>query len=543
MSQVLHIFRKDVRHHWPEILLSLALLVTFAAEQPRSWTHETLDSRFLSALINYLPALLILSWVFLIIRLVQGESLVGDRLFWITRPYEWHKLLAAKLLSVVLFIHLPLFVSQLILLKIASFPILSSIPGLLYIHFLFVLTLLLPCFTIASVTSGIGQAVLVILAILLCLLGLLLLISIRPDMDFATDATDALQESIFLLAALTTIFVQYIYRRTLFSRLLVAGALAVIGLIIVLAPYSTLINREFPLPTQNHPLPAQLTLNRSLSFEHAIGKTSNSYGDEVELEIPFQLSDLTEKTIVQIRGIKLDVEMPAGEHWTSHWHGVYHTVTYARTLDWPSISVKKALFNRIKNVPVRAHVSLAMNLFRAGAATEIRFTGDRLNLAGGARCLNDLSQNSLHCFSALKEPEPLLVMANLPNSSCSVSQEALVEGLAQTPASYSVLSTDTSPDLAFSPIKEFGIDLTRYFVFEDRQIRLPVCPGTSLFVSKPQFLYSVRDEIDLGDITLLNYLPTYPRKIVPPRQPLSPGTPSYSLSLNSSRRSSGRGAS
>jgi len=30
---------------------------------------------------------------------VHAESLVGDRQFWITRPYEWKKLLTAKALS------------------------------------------------------------------------------------------------------------------------------------------------------------------------------------------------------------------------------------------------------------------------------------------------------------------------------------------------------------------------------------------------------------------------------------------------------------
>lgn len=532
MSQTLHILRKDIRHHWPEILLSLALMVAFAVEQPRSWTHQALDSRFLYTLTNYLPVLMILSWIFLIIRLVQGESLVGDRLFWITRPYEWHKLLAAKLLAVILFIHLPLFVSQLILLKIASFPVVSSIPGLLYVHSLFVLALWLPGFTIGSITSGIGQAALLILALVLGLLGLVYIISIRPDMDFATDVTDNWQESVYVLAALTAIFLQYVYRRTIFSRLIVAAGLASICLIILLAPYESLINRDFPLPTQNHPRPAQFSLNRSLSFEHAPGKQTNSYGDEVDLEIPLQLSGLAEKTILDIRGVKLDIDLPAGEHWTSGWHKLYHRITYGRTLDWPSISMKKSVFNRIKDVPVRAGITLGMNLYSAGSATEILFTGDRLSIASGARCLNDLSQNSLHCFSALKQPEPLLVMAILPNSSCAVSQESVGEGLAQTPASYSALGSDGSPDFEFSPVREFGIDLTRYFVFEDRQIRLPVCPGTSLFVSKPEFRYSVRDEIDLGDITLLNYLPTYPRRIVPPRQPRSPGAPSNSLSLN-----------
>jgi hypothetical protein len=112
MSQILHIFRKDARHHWPEILISLALLVVYATLQPRTWTEQQYDRGFLDTFVHYLPGILILSWVFLIVRIVQGETLVGNRQFWITRPYEWHRLLAAKLLSAFVFFHLPLFIMQ-----------------------------------------------------------------------------------------------------------------------------------------------------------------------------------------------------------------------------------------------------------------------------------------------------------------------------------------------------------------------------------------------------------------------------------------------
>jgi hypothetical protein len=52
-------------------------------------------------------------------------------------------------------------------------------------------------------------------------------------------------------------------------------------------------------------------------------------------------------------------------------------------------------------------------------------------------------------------------------------------------------------------------------------------------VSKPEFQYSVRDKIGLGEIRLANYHPTYPRKIVPPIQRPAPGAPSDTLSRNS----------
>jgi hypothetical protein len=72
----------------------------------------------------------------------------------------------------------------------------------------------------------------------------------------------------------------------------------------------------------------------------------------------------------------------------------------------------------------------------------------------------------------------------------------------------------------------------RYYFFEDHDIRLPVCSGTRLLVSMPEFQYTVRDEIDLGNIALANYHPTYPRKVIPPAQKFSPENPANKLSWN-----------
>ena len=93
MNQVWNIFRKDVRHHWPEIAASLALLVAFAWFDIRSWSHfdswaagaTGLAAFFASEMLpSLIEPLLLLSWVFLIVRVIQEESLVGDRQFWVT---------------------------------------------------------------------------------------------------------------------------------------------------------------------------------------------------------------------------------------------------------------------------------------------------------------------------------------------------------------------------------------------------------------------------------------------------------------------------
>jgi hypothetical protein len=539
LKQVLHIFRKDFRHHWPEILVSLFVLIAFTVEQPRDWTGLPLEGRFLNGFVHALPPLMILAWAFLIVRLVQGESLVGDRQFWITRPYRWHKLLAAKFLCILLSIHFPLFVTQLVLLKIAHFPVVSSIPGILYVHLLFLSAIVLPSLTLGSITSGIGQASLVLLALFLLLLGLLFIFMNKPEMDL-TDATDTPLGSIYLCICVTAILIQYIHRKTLFSRLVVACGVASVVLVIALAPYGKLITRDFPLATKEHPVPAEFTLDRTLSFGHAEGQRLNFYGDEVELEIPFQVAKLADKTIVQIRAIKLDIDLPNGEHWTSHWHSLYHVVSPGRTREWPTINIKREEFNRLKNSPVRTHASLGFNVYRLGLGTEIFLAGDHLSLPGGAWCLNQPFPRSLKCFAALKHPGPLFVIAELPSVACPVSKEATNDPWAASPANFADLGGDSTPSLDFTPIQQFNVSLSRFNVFEDHEIGLPICPETPLFVSKPEFRYRVRDEIDLGEVTLLNYVPTYPRQIVPPIRRYTPGASTQSFRLPFGRKENAR---
>src|SRR5258706_11965189 len=129
MKQILNIFRKDLRRYWRESAVSVALLLAYAWNDMEGWAGARnvaaygigglISYQFLSGLV---VVLLPVAWSFLIVRVVQGEALVGDRQFWITRPYEWKKLLAAKVLFFVLAINLPLLIVDSVLLARAGFP-------------------------------------------------------------------------------------------------------------------------------------------------------------------------------------------------------------------------------------------------------------------------------------------------------------------------------------------------------------------------------------------------------------------------------------
>ena len=105
-KQTLHILRKDLRHLAPEISVSLSLVALFAWIAPAAWPGYIGKMAYPGAQFGapqimgvFLHALIPISWLVLISRSVHDESLVGDKQFWVTRPYTWYSLLAAKLTS------------------------------------------------------------------------------------------------------------------------------------------------------------------------------------------------------------------------------------------------------------------------------------------------------------------------------------------------------------------------------------------------------------------------------------------------------------
>ena len=531
MKLIFHIFKKDVRHHWPEILVPLILLAVFAWDQPRRWAGHEAANRFLTTFLNAIPFLLILAWMFLIVRVVHGESLVGDRQFWTTRPYERTKLFAAKLLTAIVFLHLPLFIAQLILLKLSFFPVLASIPGLLVIHLLLFAFLVMYGFAIGSVTSGMGQAVLAVLVVIVGLIGIGSLFAVFPSIEFTSDFLSGELGLLLLAGGIVTALVQYIFRRTLFSRLLFLGMLASVAALMLLSMSPRIINYNLPAPTAEHPVPAKFSFDRTAAFGHEPGQ--KYYGKNVELEFPIVVEDLAQNTVVQIHGIKLDLDLPTAQHWTSGWRSAYDSVEAGRARTWPSVELPRAIFDPVRNGHVNARISLALKVYRVGGGTALSFDGDKLHFADGARCAIDATGRNVKCFAPLKGPASFAIYSDSPGSECFSPSEEKEEPWAPLPASYFNFTSESSvPDPALSPVYDFDFSFSRRHVYEDLKITVPVCPNTKFLFANLKYQYTTRTEIDLGDIKLANYLPTFPRKIVPPIKRPSLHEPSGTLSFN-----------
>src|SRR5579885_135409 len=141
MRQTLHIFQKDIRYLRYDLYLVLALEVIFG------W----MSARHVDTV--WIQTLLPIAASYLIVRLIHAEAIPGDRQFCITRPYRWKSLAAAKILFILLFIELPVFAVQFLILVVEGFPLGYYLPALLWSQVLLTFAVWLPIAALASMTK------------------------------------------------------------------------------------------------------------------------------------------------------------------------------------------------------------------------------------------------------------------------------------------------------------------------------------------------------------------------------------------------------
>jgi len=508
MNQVWNIFRKDFRHHWREIAASLALMVGFAWVEVREWTHQG-EMAFGAGAVAYdiLSGLVVplvpISWMFLIVRAVQGESLVGDRQFWVTRPYDWKKLALAKVLFVLAFVNLPLFIADTFLLAMAGFRPTSYLPGLLWMQLIWVLLLLLPTAALATVTASIGQMLLALLFIVLYAIGLSALSEAIPNSSFSTGNAAA-YFLLILATVLAVLLLQYSRRKTAQSRWLIAGLAAAIALIMVFTPYRILIAREYPLANGGS-LPLQLTPLPS----HAPAPDDAMYaGNQVPIDLPFSLSGLPKDSFVQLNGVILTLTNSQGESWDSGWEprgGLLFPDQKTASID---LNLRRDVFDRMKSSPVHVRLLLAFTLFqdkqpRPFTVPRGEFALPDLGLcSAGSRPYTSIG--ALNCRVPLRSPKFLLVSSEVATSTCPLPKDATPASPGEIARGY-VRNGDTGPaDPGISPVKIVAVYLSDWNSPNSR-ISPGICPGTPLTLSNPEETGHGRIELQFDNLALADY--------------------------------------
>jgi hypothetical protein len=480
MKQVLHIFMKDVRRFRWEIAASIVLVCVFAWEEVRSWTTPEQFGNRIVGLERGLPTiLLLLSWWLIVTRVIQDEVLVGDRQFWITRPYDWRKLLAAKILFLAAFVNLPLLMADVYLLVRDGYDPAGYLFGLFWMQLMIAGFLLLPIGAIASITPGLAQMGLASLIVTGYLAGVAAVNAYLPSSSFSFDSDD-LQPVLFLAVCVAAILLQYARRKTPLSRWLMAAAGGIVAVWVAVTPYGTLVIRHYPGLKMGEKAPVSLELLLPEPPNPDNGETF-SPSDDVAVNFPLKVSGAAADSIVKVDGTMLAVQPRNGPGRNHGWENSAQVLYPDTRRVVLTFTLPRSYFERIKNRPATVRISLIMTEFHQSNARNFLVPFGRFQIPRVGRCsANAEFLAQLKCQSPLKGPSSLLVTAALSASTCPASKRDAPTAPGEMAHSWQLNSDSGPAAFGFSPIQSFE----PYFPPDNFSTSFRgICPGTSLTLS------------------------------------------------------------
>ena len=498
MKQILHIFRKDIRRHWPEIVLSLALLVAFAWYEPRNWVPQDgfRGSRIQSFLYGAVVVLLILSWGLLVIRAIHSERLVGDRQYWITRPVQWKKLLAAKMLLIGVFVNIPLFIAQAFLLAEAGFRLTpSTVSSLLEMQLELVVFCFLPIAALAAVTASLAQFALGLIAIAVYLAIGVTISSYVPSESFSSGS-DNLQGVVLIGACLAVLLWQYAKRETQRARNILAAAALIVLLLMVATPYGALVARQYPPLPPFEPQPIHLEL-RPEKLPPSVALPDENHP---EIRIPLLVSGIAEGSIVSIDGATLTLEGPNGSRWNTGWKYTSLRLFPTTPRTQMDFEVNRKFFEKIKSGDVRARIGLAVTVFHEKNIRQLTATAGEFPLPGLGLCSMEpgYATNSLRCRYPFQTPSLVMNLA-ASSSTCRASNLAVPQGKI-------AWIFDGASDAG--PISPVGIDNIYFWNWDevsDVKSTPSVCVGTPLTYDFPETVQRVGLEVEIERLRVADH--------------------------------------
>jgi hypothetical protein len=503
MNQILHIFKKDARHLWPEILVSLAITVAFVRI-----TFET-RSNFIASRSPYLPivaalitALVPVAWWVLAARLIFDESLVGEGQFWITRPYQWKKLLAAKALFLLAFLYLPIFIAQVVLLAAAGFHPFAYLPGLFYNLILITGVLILPIAAIATVTSNFSRLILTVLGVVVYLALILWMLTFFSPSDqfgfenpYAGKFTFALSFFIFLLV----IVLQYATRHTWRSRWLLLGLPFLAIACNVAWPIQTVVRHLYPPLTATAQSPVQLTFDPHPERQNTVDPSHER--SRVDLYLPLTVSGVSPGFLIRNQAVQVSIEAPNGPRWTSKWQKVSTYYRPDRSQSFIDVPINENFLGLIKATPVIVTLNFALVELRAGATVTNQAGNLNFSAAGGICSVSDAFGTYPECRFAMGEPGLTSVSTYWTEGPCSQSPPSPTSG---TLGSVWIGDIDSSPaEIGLDPVKVKPLLFSNQP--QDMRHSSFICRGTPVTTTPYSVVRRIQTTLTVPNLDLTKY--------------------------------------
>jgi len=260
----------------------------------------------------------VIGWIVLITRVVHAEPLVGDRQFWITRPYEWQKLLAAKALFVAVWVCVPFVLMQCVLLARAGFAPSHWIAGLAYNLLLVLAAMILPLAAIAAVTTGFGRVALILVGVLfgsvvLEVVRTLLIAQYLPNDNPDRTIGTLMIHALLLAVCVVVVVVQYSVRKVRVALVLLAGMVACVIAVFFIGPDRLLIDHTYP--QNGGAAVVELTLDRAKVEHSSTSEIWANNNDRIGIEVPMKVSGIADGYAALFDDVKFTVQamyLPTG---------------------------------------------------------------------------------------------------------------------------------------------------------------------------------------------------------------------------------------
>lgn len=493
MKQILHIFVKDVRRFWPEILVSVGLLTALvlvcthllSLPQNTEWRMNEIAKRSMKLTLsaNILVAFIVAGWWLLITRVIHAERLVGESSFWITRPYDWKRLLAAKLCFLAVFLYVPLALAQTLILAAAGLNPFASIPGMLFNLMLITGICILPLIAIAAVTSTFFRTTLTLLCVLAAIApfavtdifnagrpmetNLFFLLYGGLPLSHLLPTGDQFSLALLGIAACgTAIVLQYAFRRPWPARIALLAIPAIIGIAAFTVPSHPdlsnppQLNLHYPPSVAGDAGPVQMSDGRDEHHPLVVHRDT-PVDDFIWVKVPLLLSPIQEGTAVTPENTEVTVTNASGFSWKTKALGWYpeHNlpVSSNRSGFWPelrrqiSFTIPLAVYDKFKSSPVTVHLTLPLAELHVAKVTRIPMPVHEVSVPGVGVCrVGTLGYGMIRCRSAFRQPELTYVSADWSQEPCLAAQTEMKEVRGETWMGYS----DAEPaDMGIVPIQ------------------------------------------------------------------------------------------
>ena len=511
MKQILHIFRKDTKHLWIEIAVSLAALSIFAAFAPDQWEFSP-AAMHRRSLIPLLLLLVPATWWLLIGRLIQAESLVGDRQFWLTRPYEWKKLLTAKVLFILLWIYMPFVLMQAAILKEAGFSPLTHAAG--WFHSLAFVSglILLPLIVMAAITENFARMTLTLFGGVAVMVAAAYLMFMPSGGYESTAPYDHNGWIVGLIVggAILVVPLQYAMRRVWLARAVgMVTILLATGLgMAMTALRDSQISRLYAASNSAPVHLALSTKRKALPISPSVRIVPSERPAMVYVDVPVDFDGVADDHAVEIDDVKVAIDdSSSGSNWTAPWWSSrMQRILPGTHRGQVTIMLKREQLKQFVQGSGTMQLTLAVTELRAGSDTSAAIppAGDFRATGFGTCFSRALNRNlQLICRSPLSQPPLTHVSATWYPKACSDEEKmpnAPLTAAAWNGVPYPGSLASYSNSLAYGvfPVRSVLVNLfpdwhDGYDLYPT--VGFALCPGT--IVHFTQYVVTGRTQISL----------------------------------------------